>query len=60
MVAPGLPEIAKQYNITNSTEVAMTLSIFLLSLAISVRSWFRLFLDTRSGMLTMIDPVGSL
>ncbi|KAG6916742.1 hypothetical protein DXG01_005562 [Tephrocybe rancida] len=33
MMAPGLPEIAHKYNITNSTVLAMTLSIFLLSFA---------------------------
>ncbi|KAF8068731.1 multidrug resistance protein 4 [Lyophyllum atratum] len=33
MMAPGLPEVAKTYQITNSTILAMTLSIFLLSFA---------------------------
>ena len=37
MIAPGLPEIAIKYHITNATVVALTLSIFLLSLAITVR-----------------------
>ncbi|EIN10549.1 multidrug resistance protein 4 [Punctularia strigosozonata HHB-11173 SS5] len=34
MMAPGLPAIASHYNITSSTIIAMTLSIFLLSFAI--------------------------
>src|SRR5882757_5024812 len=34
MMAPGLPDIALKYNITNPTITAMTLSIFLLSFAI--------------------------
>ncbi|TFK38130.1 multidrug resistance protein 4 [Crucibulum laeve] len=34
MMAPGLPEIALKYNITNPTVTALTLSIFLLSFAI--------------------------
>lgn len=37
MMAPGLPEIAIRYDITNATVVALTLSIFLLSFAITVR-----------------------
>ncbi|KAF8725112.1 hypothetical protein AX14_008314 [Amanita brunnescens Koide BX004] len=35
MMAPGLPEIAIRYDITNATVVALTLSIFLLSFAIT-------------------------
>ncbi|OJA12253.1 hypothetical protein AZE42_04088 [Rhizopogon vesiculosus] len=34
MMAPGLPDIALKYNVTNPTITAMTLSIFLLSFAI--------------------------
>lgn len=34
MMAPGLPEIALKYHITNPTILALTLSIFLLSFAI--------------------------
>lgn len=33
-MAPGLPEIAIKYGITNTSVVALTLSIFLLSFAI--------------------------
>ncbi|KAF5381256.1 hypothetical protein D9615_008392 [Tricholomella constricta] len=33
MMAPGLPEIAAKYHITNTSVLAMTLSIFLLSFA---------------------------
>lgn len=36
MMAPGLPEVAQKYGITNSSIVALTLSIFLLSFAIGV------------------------
>ena len=36
MMAPGLPEIAQKYDITSSTTVAMTLSIFLLAYALGV------------------------
>ena len=36
MMAPGLPEIAQKYNITSSTTVAMTQSIFLLAYALGV------------------------
>lgn len=34
MMAPGLPEVAQKYGITNSSILALTLSIFLLSFAI--------------------------
>ncbi|KAG9221707.1 hypothetical protein CCMSSC00406_0005620 [Pleurotus cornucopiae] len=34
MMAPGLPEVAIRYGITDSTTLAMTLSIFLLSFAL--------------------------
>jgi MFS family permease len=34
MMAPGLPQIAEHYTITNETIIAMTLSIFLLTFAI--------------------------
>ncbi|KAF8887590.1 multidrug resistance protein 4 [Infundibulicybe gibba] len=34
MMAPGLPEIARQYNITSLTVTALTLSIFLLTFAL--------------------------
>ncbi|KXN93381.1 hypothetical protein AN958_00305 [Leucoagaricus sp. SymC.cos] len=34
MMAPGLPEVALKYGITNPTVIALTLSIFLLSFAI--------------------------
>jgi hypothetical protein len=36
-MAPGLPEIATQYGITNPTVTALTLSIFLVSFGIGVR-----------------------
>ena len=36
-MAPGLPEIAIRYGITNSTVIALTLSIFLLSFGLGVR-----------------------
>ncbi|KAG2008230.1 multidrug transporter [Coprinopsis cinerea AmutBmut pab1-1] len=35
MMAPGMPELAMKYGITNSTVAALTLSIFLLSFAIA-------------------------
>ena len=34
MMAPALPDIGAHYNITNQTELAATLSIFLLTFAI--------------------------
>nr|GAT59330.1 predicted protein [Mycena chlorophos] len=34
IMAPGLPEIASKYGITNETIIAMTLSVFLISFAI--------------------------
>lgn len=36
MMAPGLPNVAMKYQITNPTIIALTLSIFLLSFAIGV------------------------
>ena len=36
MMAPGLPEIATKYEITNATVLALTLSIFLLAYALGV------------------------
>jgi MFS family permease len=35
MMAPALPHIAERFNIVNPTEVALTLSIFMLSYALS-------------------------
>ncbi|KAF8170790.1 multidrug resistance protein 4 [Pholiota molesta] len=35
MMAPGLPEVAEKYHITNSTVTALTLSIFLVSFALA-------------------------
>lgn len=34
-MAPALPDIAEHFGITNETVVSLTLSVFLLSLAIS-------------------------
>ncbi|KAF9525091.1 multidrug resistance protein 4 [Crepidotus variabilis] len=34
MMAPGLPEVAQKYNITNPTILALTLSVFLISFSI--------------------------
>ena len=34
MMAPGLPDVAIKYGITNPTVIALTMSIFLLSFAI--------------------------
>ena len=34
MMAPALPDIAAHYNITNQTEIAATLSVFLITFAI--------------------------
>lgn len=36
MMAPGLPEIAVKYGITDSTMIALTLTVFLISFAIGV------------------------
>ena len=38
MMAPGIPEIAIKYGITNSTTIALTLSIFILAVAFAVSS----------------------
>ena len=38
MMAPGLPEIATKYGISNPTIVGLTLSIFLVSFGIGVRA----------------------
>ncbi|KAJ6521111.1 multidrug resistance protein 4 [Mycena capillaripes] len=35
IMAPGLPEVAEKYNITNETLIAMTLSIFLISFGVA-------------------------
>lgn len=45
MMAPGLPELATMYGITNPTVLAMTLSIFLVSFAIGVRAIYRFILN---------------
>ena len=42
MMAPGLPEIAKLYRITNEVVLGLTLSVFLISFALGVRSKFKL------------------
>ena len=42
MVAPGLLDIAELYHITNEVVIGLTLSAFLLSFALDVRSKFRL------------------
>ncbi|CAE6453674.1 unnamed protein product, partial [Rhizoctonia solani] len=39
MIAPGLPEIAHAFHITNSTVAALTLSIFVLAYVLYGRSW---------------------
>lgn len=44
MMAPGLPNVAQQYGITNPTIIALTLSIFLLSFALGVKTMFFLLL----------------
>lgn len=41
MMAPGLPEVAAQYNITNPTLIALTLSIYLLTFAFGVNRLFQ-------------------
>ena len=41
MMAPGLPDVAIKYGITDSTTIALTLCVFLLSFAIAV-SWLDL------------------
>jgi len=57
MMAPGLPEIAQKYNITSSTTVAMTLSIFLLAYALGP-----LFLSPLSEMYgrTWVLHIGNM
>ena len=42
MMAPGLLDVAKLYHITNEVILGLTLSIFLLSFALGVRSKSRL------------------
>ena len=42
MMAPGLLDVAELYHITNEVVIGLTLSIFLLSFALAVRSRFRL------------------
>lgn len=42
MMAPGLPEVAAKYNITNPTVIALTLSIFLITFAFGVNHKFQL------------------
>lgn len=39
MMAPGLPEIGQMYHIVSPTIVALTLSAFLISFALGVRSF---------------------
>jgi len=36
MMAPGIPEVAAKYHITEPTTIALTLSIFLISFALGV------------------------
>lgn len=45
MMAPGLPEIATKYGITDPTLVGLTLSIFLVSFAIGVRAVYHFMLN---------------
>jgi len=42
MMAPGLLDVAEMYHITNEVVIGLTLSIYLLSFALCVRSNFRL------------------
>lgn len=44
MMAPGLPEVAQKYNETNSTIIAMTLVIFVLSFGLGVSTSTLIFL----------------
>lgn len=71
MMAPALPAVADRFNITNDTEVALTLSIFLLTFAIGPlflgplseiygRQWVRLsyranFIGFRRTDRSMLD-----
>ncbi len=43
MMAPGIPQLAYKYGITNETIIAMTLCIYLLSFAIGVCCFLQLF-----------------
>jgi hypothetical protein len=43
MMAPGIPEIASKYGITDPTLMALTLSIFLLTFGLGVSHCPRLF-----------------
>lgn len=53
-MAPGIPEVAAKYHITDPTIIALTLSIFLISFALGVSN-----IPLRFGALTRItafDP----
>ena len=56
MMAPGMQEIALKYGITNSTVLALTLSIFLLALAIGVSKMIVL----RMRVLTKVSHSSSV
>jgi hypothetical protein len=51
VMAPGLPEIAIKYGITNSTIIGLTLSTFILSFAFAVSSRSHFYLNGH-------DPIG--
>ena len=53
-MAPGIPEVAAKYHITDSTTIALTLSIFLLSFALGVSDSHLRFGDLTR--ITAFDP----
>ncbi|KXN89321.1 hypothetical protein AN958_05819 [Leucoagaricus sp. SymC.cos] len=57
MIAPGLPDVALKYEITNPTVVALTLSIFLLSYGIGVCLPAYVLCLNEQYLLTTIQPL---
>ena len=51
MMAPGLPEVATKYGITNSTVLALTLSIYLISFGIAVSPYFTFLSSTYTNLV---------
>jgi hypothetical protein len=57
MMAPGIPEVARKYDITNQTLMAMTLSIFLVTFGFGVSHivWISTFVQLVESILPALN-----
>ncbi|PPR01247.1 hypothetical protein CVT24_006011 [Panaeolus cyanescens] len=58
MMAPGLPEVAETYHLTNPTIIALTLSVFLISFALGALWGFWLQILHIANIFTLVFSLG--